>query len=92
MALNRSPGLVFGGRLPEAVAGRMKMKLLRVPGTPTWLPLGEGSQGLDASPKHHQVARPERPVGVGWGRQPFSSPETAHLHKDPFRVIGWQGA
>lgn len=23
--------------------------------------------------------------GVGWGRQPFSSPETTHLHKESFQ-------
>lgn len=34
--LNRSQGLAFGGRLPEARAGRMEPKLLCVPEIPRW--------------------------------------------------------
>lgn len=48
MALNGSPGLALGGRLSDARTGRMEMKLLCVPGTPRWSPLGERSPGAQS--------------------------------------------
>lgn len=81
--LNRSHRLAFGNRLPEARAGGMELKFLRVPGIPRWSPCGEGSPRAQC--QHHQVAGPERPVGGsgggvwGKGRQPLPSPQTAHL-------------
>lgn len=87
VALNRSHGLAFGGRLPEATAGGTTLKLLHAPGAPRWPPLGEGSRGCGASSKAPPGCQAR---GARWGegragRPSFSSPETAHLHKESFQ-------
>lgn len=82
MALKRSHRLAFGGRLPDARAGRTELKLLHAPGIPRWSPLGAGSPGAPRQLQSTTELLGQR--GQLWGGS-ATSPETAHLHKESFQ-------